>query len=176
MLFKKTLVPFLSALVFVAGCGQKLPDGMPKLYPVTISVTQDGTPLAGANVVLSGTHQWVSVGTTDAQGNAVLYTQGNYPGVPEGISKVAVTKIGEEGSEPPPKPFSAESERIYNEYQKSGKKYKQFNVTPVQYRKAETTPLQVEIKKGIKNVTVNVEGTVKEELRRAGPALPAPKT
>ncbi|MDR2441381.1 MAG: hypothetical protein LBE12_18625 [Planctomycetaceae bacterium] len=170
----KNILPIVSLIFFVAmvGCGTKLPDGMPKLYPVTITVTQDGLPLENANVVLSGTDQWVSIGTTNTQGIASLYTQGNYPGVPEGIFKVSVTKIGEEGEKPPPKPFSAESERIYKEYQKSGKKYKQFNVTPEQYRKAETTPLQIEIRKGVKNIMVNIEGTVKDELRRqSGPTV-----
>lgn len=141
---------------------------MPKLYPVAVTVTQDGSPLAGANVVLSGTDKWTPIGTTDAQGAASFYTQGNYPGVPEGTFKVSVIKILEEGDKEPPKPFDAESERVYKEYMKSGKKFRQFNTTPEKYRSAETTPLSVEIKKGAKDITVNVEGTVKDEIRQRG--------
>jgi predicted small lipoprotein YifL len=168
----KNIFPIVSLIIFITltGCGTKLPDGIPKLYSVTVTVTQDGLPLENANVLLSGTDKWISTGTTNAQGIVSLYTQGKYPGVPEGTFKVSVAKIGEEGEKPPPRPFDAESERIYKEYQKSGKKYKQFNVIPEQYRKPETTPLQIEIKKGVKNVAVNIEGTVKDELRhKSGP-------
>ena len=40
----------LAALAAAVGCGPKLPDGMPKLNPTTITVIQDGKPLEGAMV------------------------------------------------------------------------------------------------------------------------------
>ena len=156
-------------LGFILGCGPKLPDGMPKLYPVTITVTQDGVPLADANLILSGgAGIWISTGTTDAQGTATPFTQGKYVGIPAGTFKVAVTKVVSEGEKPPPSPIDAESARVFQEYQRSGKKYRQFNLTPLPYRREDTTPLTVTIAKGAKNVTVDVKGTVKDEVRQYG--------
>jgi len=167
MPLKKLLIVALLSIALVAGCGgPRLPDGMPTLYPVTITVTQDGSPLDDAVVMLSGTEQWISTGRTDARGNAVLYTQSFYTGVPEGTFSVTVTKIAEEGERPPRRPFDPESARIYAEYQRSGQTFRQFNTVPARYREAETTPLTVEIQRGVRNVTVNVEGTVREEIRQ----------
>jgi len=171
MSIKNTFFLCLLSLGILTGCGPKLPDGMPKLHPVTITVTQDGTPLADANIVLSGVGDWVSTGSTDAQGVAQLFTQGRYPGVPAGTLKVTVTKVGTEGEPPPPNPFDAESERVYQEYQRAGKSYRQFHVVPPDYRQESTTPLTVEVAPGIKNVSVNVEGTVNEDIRRSGPGM-----
>jgi len=169
MPIKKTFFLCLLALGIIVGCGPQLPDGMPRLYPVTITVTQDGVPLEGANIVLSGVDYWVSTGSTDSQGIARLYTQGRYPGVPEGTHNVTVTKVGTEGEPPPPNPFDAESARIFQEYQQSGQTFRQFHVIPANYRDAATTPLTVEVTRGVRNVAVNVEGTVDEEIRRTGP-------
>ena len=169
MPIKKTFFLCLLSLGILTGCGPKLPDGMPKLYPVTITVTQDGAPLEGANIVLSGVDDWISTGSTNSQGVAQLFTQGRYPGVPAGTLKVTVTKVGTEGEPPPPNPIDAESARIYQEYQQSGKTYRQFHVIPADYRQEATTPLTVEVKQGVRNVTVNVEGTVNEDIRRSGP-------
>jgi len=166
MPLKKLLIVALLSFALVTGCGQKLPDGMPTLYPVTITVTQDGSPLDDAVVMLSGTEQWISTGRTDARGNAVLYTQGFYVGVPAGTFSVTVTKIAEEGERPPRRPFDPESARIYAEYQRSGQTFRQFNTVPVRYREAETTPLTVEIQRGVRTVAVNIEGTVREEMRQ----------
>jgi len=171
MPIKKLFFLCLLSLGILTGCGPKLPDGMPKLYPVTITVTQDGTPLEDANIILSGVGDWVSTGSTDSQGIAKLYTQGRYLGVPEGTLKVTVTKVGTEGEPPPPNPFDAESARVFQEYQQSGKVYRQFHVIPANYRHETTTPLTVEVKQGVKNVTVNVEGTVNEDIRRSGPGM-----
>ena len=164
---------FLCLLSFgiVVGCGPKLPVGMPKLYPVTITVMQDGTPLEGATVVLSGgSGVWSATGLTDAQGKTNLHTQGQYAGVPEGKFKVAVTKAISEGEPPPsrPMPGDVESQRRYEDYQQSGKTYQRFHTTPLEYRSAETSPLMVDIAKGVKNVAVDVKGTVKEEIGGSG--------
>ena len=51
---KTTYSIVLLTLLCFAGCtSQKLPDGMPKLYPVTMTVTQEGKPLADASVMLA---------------------------------------------------------------------------------------------------------------------------
>ena len=77
-----------------------MPDGVPKLYPVSVSVTQEGKPLAGATVMLryadpsAGT--WAVTGRTEADGVAKLYTNG-YPGAPAGTFKVVLDKREHDG-------------------------------------------------------------------------------
>lgn len=46
---KSALIFLLSVfiLVFIGGCGEKLPEGLPKLVPVKMTVIQDGNPLEG---------------------------------------------------------------------------------------------------------------------------------
>jgi len=167
MSFKNKFVCCVLGIAFIAGCGgQQLPDGMPRLYPVTITVTQDGVPLGDATVALVGTSQWTPTGATNAEGVATLYTQGRFRGAPEGNFRVTITKMLEEGQRPPPSPFDAESERIFQEYVRSGQTHRVFHVIPSAYRSADTTPLAVEIVRGTRNYTVNVEGTVREESVR----------
>ena len=171
MIHKQTLFICLLSFGFVWGCGPKLPDGMPKLYPVTLKVTQEGTPLEGATVVLAGgADVWTATGITDAQGLTILHTEGRYPGVPEGTFKVSVTKTISEGERPPSRPMPGDEEALkrYREYQQSGKSFRQFHTTPLEYRSTETSPISAEIKKGVKNVAVNVESTVKEEIISRG--------
>ena len=169
MTSKQKLFLCLLSFGFIAGCGTKLPDGMPTLYPVTLTVTQDGNVLDGAIIELSGgSGVWSASGVTDAQGQTKLHTQGRYAGVPEGTFKVTVMKTISEGDPPPSRPVDAESQKRYDEYLRSGKTFKEFHTTPIDCRNAATTPLTVTIAKGTKNVTVNVEGTVKEQIGTRG--------
>ena len=82
-----------------SGCGgQKLPADLPRLYPTTIVILQDGTPLAGAAITLINADPEVtrysgSSATTDASGRAVMFTEGMYQGLPAGTYKVTVLKL-----------------------------------------------------------------------------------
>ena len=69
---------------------------MPKLYPATITVMQDGKPLEGAQVVVISTDpsmNWSSGGNTDKNGVVKLRTMGQYDGAPIGKYKVGVRKV-----------------------------------------------------------------------------------
>ena len=86
----------VAVLVLTAGCGQKLPAGMPTLYPVTLTVTSGGQPVEGANVTVTlsgGTFNWPIAGTTEANGKVALMTNGQYVGAPEGDFVVCVRKV-----------------------------------------------------------------------------------
>jgi len=83
--------------VLLSGCrGQKLPEGMPKLTPVVLSVTQDGAPLEGAVVSLlpldSANSRWYASGVTAKDGKATIKTLAQYNGAVSGKHKVTVTK------------------------------------------------------------------------------------
>jgi hypothetical protein len=86
----------MACLLLFPGCnGQKLPPGMPKLYPASITVMQDGKPLAGAEIVVINTDpstNWSAGGGTDKNGVVKLRTMGQYDGAPVGKYKVGVRK------------------------------------------------------------------------------------
>ena len=90
-------------LLLAAGCTQQRPDGLPKLYPVSLRVVQEGKPLDGASLVLrtadADALPWTIGGKTDDSGTLVLWTHGKYKGVPAGKFKVVVSKIVNEGEE-----------------------------------------------------------------------------
>jgi len=90
------------ALLLQAGCGPNdgRPADMPKLYPVQVSIIQEGKPLGAADITLTAktpTNYGVSTGFTDASGIAILRTYG-YNGVPVGQYTVAVSKRTIEGA------------------------------------------------------------------------------
>ena len=92
-------------LVASLGCGSKLPPGMPKLYPVTATVTfEDGKPVGGASVIFRLTdpvltRTWLHSGTTDSEGKVKLITDGEYPGIPAGKYSVTIEKFEVERTE-----------------------------------------------------------------------------
>ena len=96
---------FAVALSFLTGCGDKedarRPKDMPKLYAVTITVTQEGKPLEGADVTLiakTPATYGVSSGETNASGEVKPRTYG-FVGVPAGEYLVTVNKAGLEGAQ-----------------------------------------------------------------------------
>ena len=142
----------LAALASAVGCGQKLPDGMPKLNPTTITVIQDGKPLEGAMVSLKP-------------------VDGQDKGAPTGKFKVAVAKTVGEGTPPPPSPIDAESARIYQEYVDSGATYEEFFVVAEEYRLVGTTPLEVEVVEGTNDLKVDVGEAVRDKADNGGGVL-----
>ena len=86
----------LCLVPFFFGCGEKKPDGMPKIYPCTITITQENSPLEGASVLLISDDpvlgKWSVAGTTDASGNAVIKTHAKFSGAPAGQYVVVVSK------------------------------------------------------------------------------------
>ncbi len=87
------------ALTAVVGCGgPKKPADMPELYPVKITVIQDGQPLEGASVMLNDPSlkiRFVMGATTDSKGVATIKTDAQFPGAPAGDFKITVRKSTE---------------------------------------------------------------------------------
>lgn len=174
---KQTLLFAALGLILSAatlGCGPKLPDGMPKLNPTTLTVAQEGAPVADAMVQLKAvdaSNKWTSGGTTDANGVATIVTHGQYKGVPAGKYKVAVSKIVGEGTPPPPSPIDEESARVYQEYIDSGATYEEFYVVGKDYSYVESTPLEVEVVAGKNALTVDAGPVVHEPVPKTGGVL-----
>jgi len=148
--YKLPLFSCVAVSFLFAGCGERLPPGMPKLYKTTITIVQDGNPLVGASVVAISdnfeTTPWTSGGVTDESGSVELKTQGRYRGMPAGTYLVTVSKIeGPLGLELPQKPNTDEEIREYDRIQKQIES-NSFHIVDEKYMKQDSTPLKLEIK------------------------------
>ena len=156
-------------LLSVGGCGDSRPEGMPELYPTTVTITQEGEPLADATVSLypenSELARWPVGGKTDENGEAVMTTFAKYPGAPAGTFKVAVNKTVTEGDPVPEHPgrdATPEEIAAYDRAMKTGS-FEAYRVVAEEYRTAGTTPLTVEVEAGGENnFTKDVGPAVKD--------------
>ena len=144
----KSLCFFLVVFTLVSGChrGPKKPEGLPPLFPLTITLTQDGAPLGSAMVLLvpeSGSPRWGSGGFSDAQGKAVIKTHGDFPGAPAGKYKVTVMKQESDTNFEGQKPAM------------EGEVVGYYLVDPL-YESEQTTTLLVEVGSGTKEATFDV--------------------
>ncbi len=100
----------IGSVCFTVGCDRaKRPADLPKLYPCSITLKQDGKPATGVSVTLLPEEKilekWPSAGLTDNSGCAKLVTYGQFKGVPSGKYKVLLGKTetkGEDVSEDTP--------------------------------------------------------------------------
>jgi hypothetical protein len=168
----RTLLSVLVVLVSVAltGCGERLPPGMPKLYPVSITIVQEGTPLAGAVVQLipedPAKIQWGPGGRTDESGVAVLRTNGPYKGAPLGKYKVVVTKSEVEPHPNPVPSGPGVTREQLARHMDIMRRLKAYNYVETQYGSATDTPLQVEITAKVKTYTLDAGKPIKKEVPR----------
>jgi hypothetical protein len=154
--------------VCLLGCAQKTPDGMPKLYPTTITITLQGQPLADAGVLLTPVDTeniWVHGSRTNKQGTATILTHGQYNGVPLGKYKLCVSKTLVEG-EPP----LSDIELAQNPKQHQPPPQKYFHEIPLEYNDSNTTPLELEINVTTNHFTFDIPKRVKIEIPSGGAA------
>lgn len=163
------------ALSVFSGCGgQKYPDGFPKVYPVTVSVVQDGKPLEGANVLFYAQDEvnsrWGIGGCTDAAGNAIMAVNGKYKGVPAGQYKVTVTKVVTESNQDkiPPQPDATKDpvafETWYQKYGQGPILNKEFTLVEEQFAELAKTPLTAEVAaSGSNSVKLDVGKAIRKE-------------
>ncbi|MGL6196129.1 MAG: hypothetical protein ACRC2T_15035 [Thermoguttaceae bacterium] len=121
---KNLFILILPAIALIVGCGGPArPSDLPKLYPVKITITQQGDPCEEATVFLANddaNSKWVVTGVTDKSGVAVLKTNGTYDGAPAGSYKISVRKdeYVREGESLPgsPAPITAQFQLIEGKY------------------------------------------------------------
>jgi len=134
-------------ILIQGGCGgPQRPDGMPPLYPCSITIIQDGAPLEGAIVSLlsqSGDGKWSSSAQTDEKGVAKLITYGQFHGAPEGSYHVTVSKRVSDGD--PPKPNVDESGRVLG-LPTAPPVISYIELVAMEYTSSKTTPLTLEVK------------------------------
>ena len=158
----KKFVLLAMFFLLLTGCTEKRPEGLPKLYPLTITLTQQGKPLPGAAITLfpeGANIKWACGGTTDEQGNASVRTHGIYNGAPEGTLKMAVFCNFSDAADQL-KTLNPESP----EYAQLLKAHPWYNVVPKSYREQETTPLQIVVKPETNSVTIDIPEKVHEKI------------
>jgi hypothetical protein len=135
-------------LVTSAGCFGSLtkPAELPQLHPLTLTITQDGQPLAEAIVSLKpqdDANKWATGGVSDAQGIVKVKTAGNFPGAPEGKYKVTVIKT---------------------EMELQGSAMVDISVVDKKLINPTTTTLEVEVTSGKNEVTLDVGKPVRVKV------------
>ena len=143
-------------LVIVAAFGvscTRAPEGMPKMYSCTITVTKDSAPVEGAMVLLSPESpgaDLISSGVTDASGNAKivsLYKNHQAKGAPEGSYKVTITKLPQVDVKETPDEIAemsrAEQIALTNRIREQQASLPK--IVPDALTQVDTTPLHVEV-------------------------------
>lgn len=163
--------PALLALVAAFGCGgEKLPAGMPKPVPTTITLTLDGKGLADASVtMIPDSGSYAAVGKTDASGVAEMKTDGKYKGAVPGSYKVVVgakdeIDYGELG--PPPTGDPAALEKWNIDVEKSGgmAQFKRYSLVSTEFTDVENTPLTLTVADGKNAETFDLGASAREEV------------
>ncbi|MDR2439017.1 MAG: hypothetical protein LBE12_06580 [Planctomycetaceae bacterium] len=131
----KKLLLFIFLSLGLIGCSEEKPNGLPKLYSVSLQFTQDGIPCEGASAHLDSQDgsPWTVGGSTDATGTVAFKTHGKFVGVPSGKYKVTVSKVEREEVGPPPKNMYKSQEIVMYDL-----------IDPI-YSNPKTTPLEIEV-------------------------------
>jgi len=166
-----TLFLLLVTTCLPSGCnkGPQKPSGLPELFPCQITITQEGTLLEGAAVVLfpksGGSNGWNTEGVTNAKGVAELKTHLEFKGAPAGDYVVLVTKTELSPSawpiDPPKDPV--EKEEWYNG--KAAEKRINYRFIKPEFGDAKKTPHSITITKGKNEATFDVGEPIKEEIK-----------
>ncbi|MDR1383480.1 MAG: hypothetical protein LBJ67_06500 [Planctomycetaceae bacterium] len=161
-----TTLAFWNAVILIpafSGCGCTLPSDLPKLYPTTIKIIQDGQELSDASVTIMPVDgsAWYASAKTDTQGNATLLTQGQYPGTATGKYKVTVSKREITQSKITiPDPNTDPTGHV-KALEQANKEALEFNLVDLKYSSANTTPEEIEITSAKNEKTIDVGKTVR---------------
>jgi hypothetical protein len=127
-------------VLILGGCSDSgKPSDLPSLYPCTITVTQDGLPLAEAAVELVSTDpagaKYRAASITGKDGKVSMTTYG-FSGVPIGKYKVVISK-------------NIQDDLVYADNPSTGQKeitsFQKYQTVEPKFSSAETTPHEIEI-------------------------------
>jgi hypothetical protein len=160
---QKSFYVLVTILIFLvcSGCSNdNRPKDFPRLYPVTLTITQDDQPLDNALVLLYAENEvdarWTVGSRTDAQGKAIIMTHGQFRGSPAGKFKVCVMKsessdAGTDASSPAPLSVYGDMTNTRSVVPKIT------NLVDPLFANPKSTPLEIEVlPKGTTNLTLSV--------------------
>lgn len=165
---------FLSLILLgmFVGCGEKRPPGMPHLYPVSVTVVQEGTPVEGALVTLISEERdlaaWGPGGMTSSNGIASLVTNSKYKGAPAGTFKVVVSKKETEKHPHPEWADLPDGDPKFIQYRNESMKLKTYEYIELKYGQLVETPLSVTITKDSRVFTLDVGKPIHNAAKEQG--------
>ncbi|MDR0611127.1 MAG: carboxypeptidase-like regulatory domain-containing protein [Planctomycetaceae bacterium] len=159
-------------IVLIISCQYRpsLPPDIPPLTICKITVTQNGEPLDGASVILHSVSEmetWRVSGVTNANGVAVLFTNGLFEGVPQGKYKITVSKAEQETDDIPPCPESGSHgyEEWMKKYENIPRSSNTYSLVEKQYSMFSVTPLEIDVSgKKVIEMKIDVGKKVREKL------------
>ncbi|MDR2642681.1 MAG: hypothetical protein LBC74_07795 [Planctomycetaceae bacterium] len=162
------LLPFCCAIFIFSGCNQEVPSDLPKTYPATITVIQDGQKLSGASVRLepSDGGKWYASAITDASGVAILRANSQYSGVVTGKYKILISKRDATSNNitvPDPNTDPAGYSKALEEMNNAKE---EFDLVDPKYGEANTTPEEIEITTGKNEKNIDVGKAVKITIKK----------
>lgn len=144
--------------------GRKKPEDMPALFPVKVTIQQDGQILSDASVILlrqEPPFKWVAGGLTDTNGICSVRTQSFFAGAPAGKYKVMVSKQLDETPEAdknlPPDPSGTNKSLDYY-----------FELVDLKYNSDQTSDLEVVVEEKKNEFVLDVGKAVKLKIARTG--------
>jgi len=157
------IILVFSLVITIAGSGcQKVsqPANLPPLFPLTVTVLQEGAPVEGAFVRILPEKEgvpWSCGATTDANGNAAIKTVVEFRGAPAGKYKVLISKMEI------PKQTATDLSNLDTPI--TSEASENVNLVDVKYSMPQTTTLVVNVEKGQPNVTFDVGAPVRTVLK-----------
>ncbi len=167
--YSAALAALTCLATLASGCArEKTPPDMPKLYPTSITVTQDGAPCVDACVQLLKrddlNYKWLAGGTTDETGTCVVKTMGKFNGAPEGDFNVIVYKTIRNESETRKNVAQPTDPAEAREWiKKVAEEEKEFDYVDTKYKKVDTSDLTITVSRGKNAVAFEVGPEVKVE-------------
>jgi len=133
----------LLSLLCFSGCGgRKKPSDLPPLYPVKITVIQDGNPLEEATVsLITEGVRFTTAGITDKNGVATIKTDIDWSGAPAGTYKVCISKV----VMPPEAPTDASLSYEERRAQAGVRSGQTKSLVNSRFLRPHTTPLSIEV-------------------------------
>jgi hypothetical protein len=166
---KKYLPILLFFFCSFLGCGEKLPENMPKLYPVQLTLVQEGKPLDGAMVLLkrhSETTKYSCGGISGANGVVKIQTHGKYAGAPEGTYTVTVSKSITERSGPWHEiPSEDAAARTWLNENQSRLKKTNYHVVNLRYGNSQTSDMEISVTTSGLRKTLDLGSPVRVEIK-----------
>ncbi|MDR0338332.1 MAG: hypothetical protein LBI18_14745 [Planctomycetaceae bacterium] len=137
LIIRFSLCCLLSGFVLIGCKHQKLPDDIPQLHNVSVTVLQDTKPTEKALVMfypIDKNSRWTAGGQTNGNGAVKLMTHGLYQGVVAGEYYVTISKIWT-------------NENATEKIDANTMIHQRYHLIDPKFELPETTPLKIQIEK-----------------------------
>ena len=124
------------------------------MVPLTLTLTQEGVPVAGAFVTLypeDANSKWSAGGRSDEQGTVFLRTRGEFRGVASGTYRITVAKTELEENT-----LNVEPGGDPEAFNRSESKRKKFSLVDPIFAEQSSTTLKMRVESGMSQITLEL--------------------